>query len=633
MSNRKLFGPGRARPFFGDGAGGFFVPPTTITPEAPALVTPPVITGTPVLGNELVCDGGQWAGYPAPVLTYQWLRDGVQIPGATSDSYITTLDDLGAEIECAVLATNYLGTDYSVSNSLGPIAGGPVITLGVTADGGPIEGETLTLTPPQWASYPAASVTYQWWRTGSPSNVAIPGATGTTYTIQSADVGRYIYVEATISNGANVVISVSNLVGPATAAAVAPVNTVAPVVTGTPTEGETLSCSTGTWTGTPTPTYAYQWQRDAGAGWSNISGATSSTYLLQATEIGATVRCVVTATNSTGAASANSNSVGPVASAAVAPVNTGAPVISGLIRVGGTLSATTGTWTGAPTPTYAYQWRADGVDIVGATSSTYSPIRANVGKTFDVVVTATNVAGSASAASNALVSPLAAILGDPRLVELRVARGAGLYHGVDAGSPGDPIGSWTGYLGTSAAQSSSPRKPTYTANGVDFDGADDYLDLTTATATEMSAIGWTMMVGVYTNTVSTNRIVWSATDNGVGGLDLVNLNAAGDFVKAVNGGGVVIANAGSPVVPCAVWVAVEDTGTNQVRYRESGNNTSHTMGTYPSGITHAALGCRILPTPVLYHQGAVSCMAVFSEAISFADMQSYETLLSSLGVI
>jgi hypothetical protein len=43
-------------------------------------------------------------------------------------------------------------------------------------------------------------------------------------------------------------------------AASPPVNTVAPVVTGTPTQGQTLTTDDGTWTNTPTG-YTYQWQR------------------------------------------------------------------------------------------------------------------------------------------------------------------------------------------------------------------------------------------------------------------------------------------------------------------------------------------------------------------------------------
>lgn len=81
-----------------------------------------------------------------------------------------------------------------------------------------------------------------------------------------------------------------------------PVNTVAPVITGTATIGSTLTTSDGTWTGAPAPTFTYQWQR----GVTNISGATNSTYTVQLGDAGNTLRCVVTATNPLGAVSANS---------------------------------------------------------------------------------------------------------------------------------------------------------------------------------------------------------------------------------------------------------------------------------------------------------------------------------------
>lgn len=88
----------------------------------------------------------------------------------------------------------------------------------------------------------------------------------------------------------------------------APVNTVAPVASGTPAVGETLSTTNGTWTGNPAPTFTYQWFVDS----TIVPGATSSSYVVQAGDVGFNVFCRVTATNTQGSASADSNSLGPV---------------------------------------------------------------------------------------------------------------------------------------------------------------------------------------------------------------------------------------------------------------------------------------------------------------------------------
>ncbi|MDX5412760.1 MAG: hypothetical protein LPK02_06910, partial [Rhodobacterales bacterium] len=87
-----------------------------------------------------------------------------------------------------------------------------------------------------------------------------------------------------------------------------------------------------------------------------------------------------------------------------APVNTTAPTISGATAVGSVLTATTGVWTGVPTPTYTYQWLADATPIGGATASTYTTIAGNVGQSITCEVTATNASGSASqVSSNAII--------------------------------------------------------------------------------------------------------------------------------------------------------------------------------------------------------------------------------------
>ena len=85
-----------------------------------------------------------------------------------------------------------------------------------------------------------------------------------------------------------------------------------------------------------------------------------------------------------------------------APVNTVAPVISGTMVVGQTLTTTNGTWTSSPT-SFTYKWYKGITAIVGATSSTYILLQADAGTTTTIKceVTAINLAGSTAAVMNA----------------------------------------------------------------------------------------------------------------------------------------------------------------------------------------------------------------------------------------
>lgn len=76
------------------------------------------------------------------------------------------------------------------------------------------------------------------------------------------------------------------------------------------------------------------------------------------------------------------------------PLNLAAPVASGLTVPTSILSVTDGTWSGYPAPTFTYQWNANGVPIVGATSNTYEVQIGDVGQTITATVFGSNATAS-----------------------------------------------------------------------------------------------------------------------------------------------------------------------------------------------------------------------------------------------
>ena len=98
-------------------------------------------------------------------------------------------------------------------------------------------------------------------------------------------------------------------------------DTALPTVSGSPVEGQTLSATTGSWEGSPT-SYTYQWEdcNTAGQACTNIAKATSSTYKLASTDVGHTLRVIVTATNTGGSTKASSAATATVTPAPAPPV-------------------------------------------------------------------------------------------------------------------------------------------------------------------------------------------------------------------------------------------------------------------------------------------------------------------------
>jgi hypothetical protein len=286
----------------------------------------------------------------------------------------------------------------------------PSSTALPTISGSAVLGQNLTASTGGWSGG-VSSYAYQWLRCDASGNncSSLAGAVSSSYTSVSGDVGSRLRVSVTASNKGGSSVATSNPTATVAPAPVAtpPANTALPTIGGSAVAGQTLTASTGSWSGAPT-SYAYQWRRcdSAGASCANVTGATAASYAVASGDVGFTLRVAVTATNAGGSTTAASNQTALVAAAPVAtpPANSALPTIGGSAVVGQTLTASTGTWSWAPT-SYAYQWRrcdsagATCANISGAAAASYVLLSADAGSTLRVVVTATNTAGSTSATS------------------------------------------------------------------------------------------------------------------------------------------------------------------------------------------------------------------------------------------
>jgi hypothetical protein len=192
----------------------------------------------------------------------------------------------------------------------------------------------------------------------------------------------------------------------------APADTVAPAISGEADEGKQLTATEGSWSGSAPIAYAWRWQRcnEQGEACSFIEGARGSTYAPTNEDAGHTLRAVVSASNEAGTASATSAASAKVQAAP--PKSVAGPVVTGEARQGQTLTATEGTWEGAPPISTSLRWqRCEGETckpIAAATTASYTPTRLDVGKTLRVQVSAKNAAGTTTAGS-ASTQPVAAI--------------------------------------------------------------------------------------------------------------------------------------------------------------------------------------------------------------------------------
>ncbi|WP_341242831.1 hypothetical protein [uncultured Nocardioides sp.] len=172
-------------------------------PAAPAqelgASSQPALSGTPKVGKTLTVADPAWNTDDVEQ-TYQWLRDGAPIAGASAASHLLAPADLGRSISVAVTGTKEGWTSATVdSNALTTTVGDTIVaTLQPRVSGTPTLGQTLTSTPGTWGTGETPAFGYQWLRDGGP----ITGATQASYVVTLADLGRDLSLRVTATRTA-----------------------------------------------------------------------------------------------------------------------------------------------------------------------------------------------------------------------------------------------------------------------------------------------------------------------------------------------------------------------------------------------------------------------------------------------
>ncbi len=207
-------------------------------------------------------------------VTYQWQRDGQAINGATDASYVLTQADTGAQITVRVAYDGNALTSAPTAaiENLNDAPLGELVISGSAA-----EDQTLSVSTADISDEDGlGAFSYHWVRGGLP----IESAVGPEYTLTQADVGNFITVEITYTDGegkAEKLVSrqsgpVANVNDPATGSL---------ILNGDLLLGETLILDPAIADDDGVGTISYQWYRDGVA----VSGQTATSYTLGAADV------------------------------------------------------------------------------------------------------------------------------------------------------------------------------------------------------------------------------------------------------------------------------------------------------------------------------------------------------------
>ena len=329
----------------------------------------------------------------ASAITYQWQKDGANIPGATASSYQITNAQQSDNGTYRVMVGNAHGSVTSNAAVLGvggttPIA--PVV-LSQPANQVCVQGSSATFVVVADGTLP---MTYQWQKDG----VDIAGATFSSHTVSAASASDVASYRCVVTNAAGSVTSIGATLAVTTTGR-APFLITQPadqnVTVGT---GFTLSIAAN-----GTAPFTYQWQKDGSA----IPGATASAYTVGSAAAGhnGTYRAVVS--NSHGSVNSKT-AILEVVTLTRAPFMVTNPA-NQVARPGDVVDLAV---TANGTAPLTYKWQKDGVDIAGTNSRihTIANMQAADAAAYRCVVTnaqstVTSAAATVSLSSAKLVVP------------------------------------------------------------------------------------------------------------------------------------------------------------------------------------------------------------------------------------
>jgi Ca2+-binding RTX toxin-like protein/predicted glycoside hydrolase/deacetylase ChbG (UPF0249 family) len=372
------------------------------------------VGGESSVGRVLTATNGLSDADGLGVMGYQWQASNdngatwANITGATASNFTLTSAQLGKPVRVVVTYTDGAGVAESVaSGATNAVAvfNNHVPTGVVSVVGTATQGQTLTASQNLVDTDGLGTVAFKW-QSSVDNGVTwgdIAGATGSAFTLTQAQVGKKVRSVASYTDGQGTVETVAS----AASAVIANVNdtpTGGVTLTGTASQNQTLLINTSALMdadGLGTLNTQWQVSADNGASWSNLSGATASTFNLTQSQVGKKVRAQVSYTDGFGVA----ETVFSAATAAVANVNdapTGSVTLTGTMTQGQTLQAnTTGLADADGLGTLNTQWQvsadngATWSNITGANSSAYTLAAAQTGKRVRVVTRYTDGQGTA----------------------------------------------------------------------------------------------------------------------------------------------------------------------------------------------------------------------------------------------